>query len=57
MRNKYPGTCYYCGGHVPAGEGHFERDRINRNWKTIHAQCVFKQRAEKQAMRRTNHES
>lgn len=38
MRNRYPGTCYRCGGHVAAGEGHFERF-IGR-WRTQHASCA-----------------
>jgi hypothetical protein len=46
MRNRYPGICYYCEHPVAAGEGHFERYR--GGWRTIHANCVFKQRAEKQ---------
>lgn len=25
MRNRFPGTCYRCGGYVEAGKGHFER--------------------------------
>lgn len=45
MRNRYPGTCYYCGKRVEKGEGHFERCR--GHWRVIHAECVFKQRAEK----------
>ena len=24
MRNRFPGTCYRCGGHVAKGGGHFE---------------------------------
>ena len=45
MRNKYKGTCYYCGKIVEIGEGHFER--YKSGWRTIHANCVFKQRDEK----------
>lgn len=45
MRNKYKGTCYYCGKIVEIGEGHFER--YKGGWRTIHANCVFKQRDEK----------
>lgn len=45
MRNRYPGTCYYCGKRVEKGEGHFER--CHGHWRVIHAECVFKQRAEK----------
>lgn len=46
MRNKYKGTCYYCGKTVDPGDGHFEREK--GKWLTIHADCVFKQRREKQ---------
>lgn len=49
MRNKYPGYCYYCGNRVEKGEGHFERHY--GHWRVIHADCVFKQRAEKAAAR------
>lgn len=45
MRNKYKGTCYYCGKEVAPGEGHFERHY--GKWRTIHARCVAKQRREK----------
>lgn len=45
MRNKYKGICYYCGNEVKPKEGHFERH--NGEWRTIHADCVFKQRQEK----------
>lgn len=44
-RNKYAGVCYYCKKHVPAGAGHYER--YAGSWRTIHVECVFKQRAEK----------
>lgn len=47
MRNKYPGVCYKCGEKVEVGAGHFERS--GGGWKTIHVNCVFKQRDEKQA--------
>lgn len=46
MRNKYKGICYYCGEIVEVGQGHFERQR--GGWRTIHANCVFKQRKEKE---------
>lgn len=46
MRNKYPGTCYFCGKLVEKGQGHFERHK--GGWRTIHALCVTRQRAEKQ---------
>ncbi len=39
MRNRYPGTCYRCGGHVAAGDGHFERFR--GGWRTQHATCAI----------------
>lgn len=45
MRNKFEGVCYRCGKTVKVGAGHFERS--GRSWRTIHAQCVFDQRAEK----------
>lgn len=50
MRNKYPGICYYCGKIVNKQEGHFERHKIigYTNWRTIHSECVLKQRQEKQ---------
>ena len=48
MRNKYKGYCYYCGKSVEVGEGHFER--YQGGWRTIHADCVFKQREQKQKL-------
>ena len=42
MRNQYPGTCYRCGRHCAAGEGHFER--IGRTWRVQHASCAIKYR-------------
>ena len=45
MRNRYPGICYYCKSAVAKGAGHFERHQ--GKWRTIHAECVFKQRKEK----------
>ncbi len=45
MRNRYPGVCYYCKSAVAKGAGHFERHQ--GHWRTIHAECVFKQRKEK----------
>lgn len=45
MRNKYVGTCYYCGEHCEAGDGHFERFR--GGWRVQHASCAFDQRREK----------
>jgi ribosomal protein L24E len=50
MRNKYKGTCYYCGKTVEVGDGHFER--YKGGWRTIHANCVFKQREQKEKLRR-----
>lgn len=55
MRNKYKGICYYCGETVEVGEGHFERDRATRSWKTIHADCVFKQRNDKGQVPKQKH--
>ena len=55
-RNKYKGMCYYCGETVKVGMGHFERYR--GGWRVIHANCVFKLRAEKQNLsRRTRDEA
>lgn len=51
MRNKYPGKCYRCGAGVAKGAGHFERHA--GKWRTIHAQCVHDQRAEKAEKLRT----
>lgn len=45
MRNKYGGTCYYCGKYVNPNEGHFER--YKGGWRTIHSRCVLAQRNEK----------
>lgn len=42
MRNRYPGTCYRCGGHVAAGDGHFER--FMGRWRTQHASCAIEHR-------------
>lgn len=52
MRNKFPGTCYRCGEHVAAGEGHFEYEnapglrwpqgQFQRNWPLVqHAACAI----------------
>lgn len=52
MRNKFAGPCYFCGHTVKVGEGHFEKVRNGQHkWRTIHADCVFKQRAEKEKLR------
>ncbi len=45
MRNKFPGTCYRCDGHVAAGEGHFERFR--GGWRVQHASCAIEHRGER----------
>lgn len=45
MRNKYEGVCYYCGLNVGRHKGHFERHKAA--WRTIHAECVFDNRAKK----------
>lgn len=54
MRNKFPGTCYRCGKHVAAKEGHFERvtqTQVKRwnapryvlgTWLIQHASCAIK---------------
>jgi ribosomal protein L24E len=47
MRNRYPGTCYFCGKTVAKGAGHFESNGFIApgsqvvRWRTIHAECVF----------------
>jgi hypothetical protein len=46
LRNRYPGQCYYCKTKVEKGAGHFER--YKGGWRTIHAECVLKQRIEKE---------
>jgi hypothetical protein len=43
MRNKYPGTCYRCGKHCAAGDGHFERV-IGKGWRVQHASCAIEHR-------------
>lgn len=43
MRNRFPGTCYRCNTHVPAGAGHFERSEKG-GWKVQHAECAIKYR-------------
>lgn len=52
MRNRYGGTCYHCGKPVAPGDGHFERSQ--GRWRTIHAECVFIQRAEKRLAAKEN---
>lgn len=52
MRNKYAGTCYFCGNPVAPGAGHFERSA--GRWLTIHAGCVFTQRQQKAKERHTH---
>ena len=49
MRNRYPGTCYYCGLHCEKGAGHFEKLVNAKGFRVIHVECVFFQRAEKLA--------
>lgn len=55
MRNNYAGPCYYCGCRVEKQQGHFERSPkgvgAQKKWRTIHAECVFKQRAEKERLK------
>jgi hypothetical protein len=55
VRNRYPGTCYRCGKPVEKGAGHFERVPNSHPvlWRTLHVECVFDQRAEKQVARET----
>ena len=48
MRNKYGGKCYYCGEYVQPGDGFFEKIKGTKNsWRVIHADCVMKQREDK----------
>lgn len=42
MRNRHPGTCYRCGEHCAAGQGHFERR--NGGWRVQHATCAIENR-------------
>jgi len=49
MRNRYPGQCYSCGATVEKGAGHFERHL--GGWRTIHAGCAIKQRADKKEIK------
>lgn len=41
---------------MPKGEGHFEKRQDAKGFRVIHAECVFKQRAEKSKALETNHE-
>jgi len=36
-RNTYPGKCYQCGLDVKPTTGHFERNRVTREWRVKHA--------------------
>lgn len=40
MRNKYPGVCFRCGSAVPAGKGHFQREK--GRWLIRCLPCVGK---------------
>jgi hypothetical protein len=42
MRNKYAGTCYRCGEHCAAGDGHFER--FGQGFRVQHASCAIEHR-------------
>lgn len=37
-RNRYPGTCYCCRAHTPAGYGHFERH--GGGWRIKCVKCA-----------------
>lgn len=37
-RNRYAGTCYCCGEHVPVGYGHFERH--GNGWRIKCVKCA-----------------
>jgi hypothetical protein len=41
---------------VPKGEGHFEKRQDAQGFRVIHAECVFKQRAEKSKTLEVSHE-
>jgi hypothetical protein len=45
MRNRFACVCYRCGKTVMPGAGHFERQ--GNGWRTQHADCCIKARAEK----------
>ena len=47
MRNRYAGTCCYCGEHVKVRKGHFERNKDDSGWRIIHVQCCLKRRKER----------
>lgn len=53
MRNKFPGTCYRCGEHCKAGEGHFERIP-GKGWRVQHAICAIKYRGTQVGNEATN---
>ena len=57
MRNRFPGYCYYCKTLVPQGEGHFEKCQDAKGFRVIHAECVFKQRAEKSKALEASHDT
>lgn len=48
MRNKYPGICYRCGKTVASGDGHFERYKGSRKWRTQHATCAIEHRKQQE---------
>lgn len=50
MRNRFPGYCYYCTHYVAKGDGHFEKRQGSKGFRVIHAECVFKQRTEKEKL-------
>ena len=56
MRNRFPGKCYYCSDLVAKGAGHFEKRQNAKGFRVIHAECVFKQREEKQKAREVSDE-
>ena len=39
MKNRYPGTCCYCHGHVGEGEGCCEKRPGDRRWRVYHLAC------------------
>lgn len=54
MRNRFPGTCYRCGGHVAPGDGHFEKFRLG--WRVQHAKCAIEFRGTPDPARQADRE-
>jgi len=39
MKNRYPGTCRHCHGHVGEGEGQCEKREGDHRWSVYHVAC------------------